>query len=256
MAVRSRALLGVAALLFAACTTVTVVWGASMSAVGGMAMPGGWTLSMTWMRMPGRTWLGAAASFIAMWVIMMAAMMLPSLVPMLWRYREAVAAAGARRVGRLTALVGAGYFSVWTLFGMSAFPLGIALAGVAMRLPAAARAVPVAAGAIVLLAGALQLTGWKARQLECCRRMPEAGIGADAVSAWAHGLRLGRHCSFCCCGLTASLLAVGAMDLRAMALVTAAVNIERIAGERVARAIGVAIMGTGIVLIARAAGVD
>ena len=47
-------------------------------------------MSMTWMRTPGQTWPGAAASFLGMWVVMMVAMMLPSLVPMLWRYRQAV----------------------------------------------------------------------------------------------------------------------------------------------------------------------
>ena len=60
-----------------------------MSAMGEMPMPGGWTMSMAWMRMPGQTWPGAAASFLGMWVVMMVAMMLPSLVPMLWRYRQA-----------------------------------------------------------------------------------------------------------------------------------------------------------------------
>ena len=58
-----------------------------MSAMGGMTMPGGWTMSMMWMRMPGLTWPGTAASFLGMWVVMMVAMMLPSLAPMLWRYR-------------------------------------------------------------------------------------------------------------------------------------------------------------------------
>jgi len=81
-----------------------------MSAMGGMPMPGGWTLSMTWMRMPGQTWPGAAASFLGMWLVMMAAMMLPSLLPMLWRYRLAVGGAGEARLGRLTALVGLAYF--------------------------------------------------------------------------------------------------------------------------------------------------
>ena len=63
-----------------------------MSAMGEMPMPGGWTMSMAWMRMPGQTWPGAAASFFGMWIVMMVAMMLPSLVPMLWRYRQAVPA--------------------------------------------------------------------------------------------------------------------------------------------------------------------
>ncbi len=43
-------------------------------------MPGGWTMSMTWMRMPGQTWAGAATTFLGIWVVMMVAMMMPSLV--------------------------------------------------------------------------------------------------------------------------------------------------------------------------------
>jgi hypothetical protein len=50
-----RAFFGVSALLFAASAAVTIVWGASMSAMGEMPMPGGWTMSMAWRRMPGQT---------------------------------------------------------------------------------------------------------------------------------------------------------------------------------------------------------
>jgi len=52
----------------------------------------------------------------------------------------AVGRTGETRLGRLTALVGAGYFFVWTVFGMAAFPLGVALAAVEMQLPGLARA--------------------------------------------------------------------------------------------------------------------
>src|SRR5262245_33286079 len=99
-----------------------------MSERGEMSMPGGWAMSMVWMRMPGQTWPGAAASFLGMWIVMMVAMMLPSLVPMLWRYRQAVGRTRETRLGWLTALVGVGYFSVWAMFGMTAFALGAALA--------------------------------------------------------------------------------------------------------------------------------
>jgi hypothetical protein len=85
-----RTFFGISALLFAASTAVTIVWCGSMSAMGEMPMPGGWSMSMTWMLMPGQTWLDTAASFLGMWVVMMVAMMLPSSVPMLWRYRRAV----------------------------------------------------------------------------------------------------------------------------------------------------------------------
>jgi predicted metal-binding membrane protein len=253
-----QAFLGVSALLFAASAAVTIVWCASMSTMGEMPMPGGWTMSMAWMRMPGQTWSGAAASFLGMWVVMMTAMMLPTLVPMLWRYRQAVGRTGATRLGRLTALVGMGYFFVWTVFGMATFPLGVALAAVEMRLPALARAVPIAVGGVVLIAGALQLSAWKARHLACCREAPRRGcaLPADAGTAWRHGLRLGLHCSYCCVSLTAILQVIGVMDLHAMTVVAAAITFERLApaGERVARVIGAVVIAAGLFLIARAGG--
>jgi len=252
------AFLGVSALLFGASAAVTIVWCASMSAMGEMPMPGGWTMSMAWMRMPGQTWPGAVASFAGMWVVMMVAMMLPSLAPMLWRYRQAVGRTGETRLGRLTALVGVGYFLVWTVFGMAVFPLGLALAAVEMQQPVLARAVPIAVGVVILMAGFLQLTAWKARHLACCREAPGRGrtLPADAGTAWRHGLRLGLHCSQCCAGLMAILLVIGVMELRAMAVVAAAIIVERLApaGERVARATGAVVVGAGLFLIARAAG--
>jgi predicted metal-binding membrane protein len=253
-----RVILGVSALLFAASATGTIAWCSSMSAMGGMPMPGGWMMSMAWMQMPGQTWPGAATSFLGMWAVMMVAMMLPSLVPMLWRYRQAVGRTGETRLARLTTLVGAGYFFVWTVFGMAAFPLGAALAAIEMRQPALSRAVPIAVGVVVLIAGAFQLTAWKARDLACCREAPGRGrtLPADAGTALRHGLRLGLYCSRCCAGLMVILLVVGVMDLRAMAVVAAAIAVERLApaGERVARAIGAAAVAAGLFLIARAAG--
>jgi predicted metal-binding membrane protein len=254
--------LGVSALLFAASALATVAWCASMSGMGEMPMPGGWTMSMAWMRMPGQTWAGAASSFLGMWVVMMVAMMLPCLVPMLWRYRQAVRVEKSVLCprnfggpGALTGLVGVGYFFVWTVFGMAAFPLGVALAEVEMQQPALARAVPMAIGVVVVAAGALQFTAWKARQLACCRETPRRTLPAHAGTAFRHGLRLGLRCSYCCAGLTAILLVVGVMDLRAMALVTGAITAERLApsGEGVARLIGVVLVAAGSLQILRAA---
>jgi predicted metal-binding membrane protein len=253
-----RAFFGVSALLFAASAAVTIVWCASMSAMSTMAMPGGWTMSMAWMPMPGQTWPGAAASFLGMWVVMMVAMMLPSLLPMLWRYRQAIRRTGQTRLGKLTVLAGVGYFCVWAVIGMAAFALGAAFAGIEMQRPGLARAVPLGVGVIVLIAGSLQFTAWKTQQLDCCRQLPDWArtLPADAVTAWRHGVRLGIHCSYCCAGLTAILLVAGVMDLRVMAIVTAAITIERLspAGEGVARAIGAVILCAGVLLIARAAG--
>jgi predicted metal-binding membrane protein len=252
-----QAFFGTSALLFAASATLTVTWCASMSAMGKMPMPGGWAMSMAWMRMPGQTWPGAAASFLGMWVVMMMAMMLPSLVPMLWRYRQAVGWTGESRLAPLTALVGLGYFFVWTLFGLALFPLGVGLAAVEMELPALARAVPVAIALVVFIAGALQFSRWKAHYLACCREAPGRGrtLPADPSTAWRQGVHFGIHCSLSCANLTVVLIVIGVMDLRAMALVTAAITAERLApaSEHVARAIGAIVVGAGLLLIAQAA---
>ncbi len=253
-----RAFFGVSALLFAASMAVTIVWSISMSAMGKMLMPGGWWMSMTWMRMPGQTWLSAVVSFLGTWVVMMVAMMIPSLVPTLWRYRQAVGRRGETRLGRLTALVSVGYFFVWTVFGMTIFPLGVAVATVEMQQPALARAIPISVGAVVLIAGALQFSAWKARPLAWWREAPGQGrtLPDDVRTAWRYGLHLGLCCIHCCVNLIAILLVIGVMDLRAMAVVAAAINIERLApaGERVARTTGAVAVGAGLFLIMRAAG--
>src|SRR5262249_10022749 len=99
-----------------------------------------------------------------------------------------------------------------------------------------------------------QFTRWKAHQLACCRDAP--ALPTNARAALRHGLRLGLRCSYCCAGLTAILLVVGVMDLRAMAVVTAAITLERLApaGERVARAFGPGVVAAGVFRIARATG--
>jgi predicted metal-binding membrane protein len=178
-------------------------------------------------------------------------------VPTLFRYRQAVGRAGEMRLSGLTALVGIGYFFVWTVFGIVVFPLGAALAEIVMERSKLARVVPIAVSVVVVIAGALQFSAWKAHHLACCREMPGRGsmLPADAGTAWRDGLRLGLRCIYTCAGLTAILLVIGIMDLRVMALVTAAITAERLApkGERVARAIGIVVVGVGLLLIARAA---
>jgi predicted metal-binding membrane protein len=67
------------ALLFIASAARTIYGERSMSS--GMAMPGGWTMSMASMRIEGQSWLAAIFAFMGMWVVTMAAMMLPALVP-------------------------------------------------------------------------------------------------------------------------------------------------------------------------------
>jgi len=230
-----------------------------MSAMGEVPMPGGWTMSTAWMPICGQTWFGMAASFLGMWTVMMMAMMLPSLVPMLWRYRAVVRVGGECgewQLGTLTVLAGLGYFLVWAAFGVAAFALGTTLTACEMHWPVVARAVPTATGSVILIAGALQFTSWKIRQLARCRDTPKPGriAPANAGTAWRHGVRLGLQCSASCAGLMVILLAAGVMDLRVMAAMTAAVTLERLSptGERVARIIGAVAGGAGLSLIARA----
>lgn len=251
------------ALLFVVSSVVTILWCASMSAMCSMAMPGGWSLSMTWMRMPDQSWFDVAATFLGMWIVMMVAMMLPSLLPMLLTYREAITEARAAlqnstRLGLLTVLVGVAYFVVWTALGIVVFSFGIALTQLAMQMPVLARAVPLITAAVIVIAGALQFSTWKTHQLACCRVLPRCRrvLSADLASAWRYGLNRGMHCVHCCAGPTLVLLVVGVMDLRAMAIVAAAITLERLApaGERLARGTGAIAVIVGAAMMARAVG--
>ena len=240
------------AVLFLASAAATIYLCVSMSR--GMPMPGGWTMSMTWMRMPGQSWLGAAASFITMWVLMMVAMMLPCLVFMLSSYRRSLDVADEIRWGGLAAMAGAGYFFVWTLIGIAVYPIGVLVVMAEMRWPALARSVPVASGLAVLIAGLVQFTRWKGRQLALCRETPccAGSVVPNARSAWRHGLHLGVHCSRCCAGFIAVLLVIGVMNLLVMAIVAAAINLERLAPrpDLAARVAGVAVVAAGAIVIA------
>jgi predicted metal-binding membrane protein len=248
-----RGFLGASFLLFLVSAAATIYWCTYMS--GGMAMPGGWTMSMAWMSMPGQSLIGAAATFMGMWVVMMVAMMLPSLVPMLSSYRRSIRAAGETCIGVLTTVAGAGYFFVWAVFGAMTYSAGVGLAAAEMRGPGLARSVPLAIGIVLLLAGSIQFTAWKLREVAHCRNLPAGGsLSPDIRSAWQHGFRLGVHCSLCCSGLMVVLLVNGVMSLRAMGMVAAAITIERFAPrpEPAARLTGVIVIAAGVVVIARA----
>ncbi|HEU5400142.1 MAG TPA: DUF2182 domain-containing protein [Terriglobales bacterium] len=244
-----RAFFAVLGLVFAGSAVLTVRSCESMSATGGMAMPGGWTMSMAWMRIPGQRWAGAAASFLGMWMVMMVAMMLPSLAPVLWGYRQALGGLGAWRLNWLTALVGAGYFAVWGGLGFVVFEVGGVAVEAEMRAPLLSRAIPTASVVVVLLAAALQLSGWKAHHLACWRDI-SGWPAADPGAAWKRGLRLGFHCICGCAGWTAMLVVMGVMDLRVMAVVTAAITMERLvpAGERIRRTMGAVAIGVACCL--------
>jgi predicted metal-binding membrane protein len=213
------------------------------------------TADMTGMTMPQQAWYGAAAGYLRMWMAMMVPMMLPSLVPMLSRYRRSVRGADGIHLHGLTTLVGVGYFVIWAALGTAAYAAGAAVMAVEMRWGKVAQWLPVAAAVVLLVAGGMQFTSWKARQLALCREGSGSGCqhAPDALGAWRHGLRLGMRCSLCSASLMLALLAIGMMDLVAMAAVTLAISAERLAPAplRVARVTGVVIFLVGVLTIVR-----
>ena len=200
------------------------------------------------------TWYGAAAAYVGMWMAMMVPMMLPSLVPMLLRYRRSVRGAPGIQLHGLTALVGASYFATWAVLGAVAWAVGSGVNAAEMRWGRVAQWLPVAAGVVLLVAGGVQFTSWKARQLALWREGSAPGClpAPNAVGAWRHGLKLGVRCSLCCGSLMLALLAIGMMNVVAMAAVTIAISAERLAPAplRVARVAGVVIVVVGVLTIA------
>ena len=214
---------------------------------------GAGTTSMMWMSEPGRTWMAAGGTFLETWVAMMAAMMLPSLTPLLLRYREASAAAGDTRIDTSTALLGMGYFAVWTALGFVAYALGTAVAAVAGHLPVGPRAGSMAVGVLVVIGGLLQLTEWNAHHVACCRELAvERTWRSNGGTPWKQGLTLGLHCACCSALPMAILLVPGGMSLLTMSIVTAAITVERVAprSSRLARALGALAAGSILVLLA------
>jgi predicted metal-binding membrane protein len=210
-------------------------------------------MSMTWMSMGGQQWLRAAATFLGMWMLMMVAMMLPSLVPTLLSHRRAARNAGVNRIWLITAAIGISYFLAWGVFGAVAYSLGGAITSAEMRWPELARSVPWTTGVVLLLAGLLQFTAWKTAQLRCCRA--ETALKRQPQSGWRCGLLLGVRCTLCCCGFMAVLLALGVMNLAAMAILAVAVAAERIAPRPrlAARVIGGALITVGAFIVTKAA---
>jgi predicted metal-binding membrane protein len=252
---RAPGLLITSAAIFAASTAATIYFCISMS--GGMEMPGGWTMSMMWMRMPGQTQAGAAGMFLLMWLVMMVAMMLPSALPMLMGYRRAMAARESSGTAPAVVLVACGYFFVWFAIGAGVYAAGVAFASAAMRFPALGRVAPALSGIALIVAGCMQFTSWKMAALCRCR----AGVACPSCIApesgwtpWRRGLEQGFFCAICCAAPMLALLALGAMNLAAMAVVAVAIAMEKLmpGPERVVRIFGVAAVVAGMVVTVRA----
>jgi predicted metal-binding membrane protein len=223
---------------------------------GGMRMPGGWTMPMMWMAMPGQSLAGSAIAFLLMWQAMMIAMMLPSSWPMLELYSRVARHTGQRLPTFNTVLAGAGYFMVWGAFGAIAFVAGFEISRAAMISPRLSRWIPAAAGVSLVLAGIWQLTPLKQSCLKHCRE-PLLFLGhAYKPGLWGAfrvGLHHGAFCAVCCWALMLMQIVLGVMNLAVMAVVAAIIATEKLwkRGPLLARLVGAMSIIAGIVMVAR-----
>ena len=189
--------------------------------------------------------LGSLGWFAGVWTTMMAAMMLPSAAPSVRLFSRAAGRAST------TAAFVCGYLLVWVAFGLLAYAVYRIVVALGPSALAWDRSGPWIAGGAVVLAGAYQLTPLKRVCLRHCRsplhfllaRWRPGRTGALRMGA-AHG----AYCTGCCWALMLVLFAVGVMSVFWMLVVTGLVFAEKVlpGGERVARALAVALVALGL----------
>jgi len=210
-----------------------------------LAAVGWWWTAREMQDMDGGPWteLGTAAWFLGVWVVMMAAMMFPSVAPTVALYSKL---RHTRALGAPLLFTG-GYLLVWSAVGLVAYLLariGGELFGDLLAWDRAGRWV---AGTTLLVAAAYELTPLKNVCLGKCRSPLGFLLGSwkDGLSgATQMGARHGAWCVGCCWALMASLLALGVMSIVWMALVAGLIAFEKLIPSR-----RVAIYGTAGVLL-------
>jgi predicted metal-binding membrane protein len=195
----------------------------------------------------------ALLPFLALWVLMMAAMMLPSVAPVavLWTRSISGVSAGPARVVRMSQFLG-GYLLAWAACGAVAFA---ALAGTGRLLAASATAAKWLGVAIFITAGIYQFTAWKDWCLRRCRSPVGALLYYLGFKGPSRDIRVGLHhgatCVGCCWGLMILLIAVGVMNLAVMAALAAVIFVEKLwrHGKPFSQAVGIVLVAIGIVAI-------
>jgi predicted metal-binding membrane protein len=195
------------------------------------------------------TALGTIGWFTGSWVLMMAAMMLPSLSPTLAAYATR---AGARGPARWL-MFACGYLLVWTGAGLAAygiFELGKSLFGSDLAWHNAGRW---ASAGVIAAAAAYEFVPLKEACLERCRGQigdVQQARGAFQAAALAAGARSGVWCIGCSWALMAALFALGVMSLTWMGLIAALVALEKVGpwprAARLATAAVLAVLAVGI----------
>ena len=208
-------------------------------------MPGGWGMSMMWMRMPGQTWFASALSFQLMWLAMMVAMMLPSALPMFLK---------TRRKWSALCFMASGYFAVWLLVGIAIYPLGVKYMDLAMQSELFSRSVPLTSGAFLIVAGAIQFGRWKRIHLLCCRSPWGCTVSfIQSEPSFRLGCKQGLACCACCTAPMLILLVLGMMNPMVIALVTIVISAEKVLPrpEITSQVVGIAaIIAGGITIVA------
>jgi predicted metal-binding membrane protein len=233
--------IAVGVLAFIASVATTIYFCRSMCCE--MGMPGGWTMSMMWMRMPGQTWVASAGMFMLMWLAMMVAMMLPSELPTFLKTKRAPVS---------LSVMATGYFTVWLAAGVAIYALGVALAAAAMRWEMFSRAVPVLAGMALIAAGVFQLTRWKMAGLLGCRS-PFGCVTAcpERETNFRLGCKQGAVCCLCCTAPMIILIVVGMMNPLVIIGVAILIAAEKLLPRPaiVARLVGISAIIAGIVSV-------
>ncbi len=181
------------------------------------------------------TELGALGFYVSLWVVMMAAMMFPSIAPMVIAYsriQQKRRERGKAHAGPLAvALFVGGYLLSWTAFGLAAyavFEIGRSLSIDALAWDEGG---PYLAGAVILAAAVYQLTPAKDVCLRKCRSPLDFVMGywkPGYGGALRMGVEHGAWCVGCCWALMAALFALGVMSLGWMAFVAALIAVEKL----------------------------
>jgi len=178
-------------------------------------------------------------------IVMMVAMMLPSITPTLWRYHRHLRSTHRPLARRSTVVFAAGYASVWVIVSLGLCRLSTAFSPMGMptmRPPLS----PLTVGVMLVCAGVIQCSRWKARRLLECQDCVDP-VPRRLIAAFGDGARLGVNCCLSCAAPMAVLFVTGLMEAPGMLWITAAITAERIApgGRRIARATGVLAMVAG-----------
>jgi predicted metal-binding membrane protein len=216
---------------------------------GAMTGPSAWMMTDAW-DTPHLLLLGA------MWIVMMAGMMLPSAAPTLLLYSAtARRRSGDRQAAWHVYAMAAGYLVVWAAFSACATLLQRILSALLVLSPMMELTSPLLSGALLIGAGAYQLTPLKRACLASCsaplvfltHRWREGGIGAFRL-----GVEHGLFCVGCCWALMLLLFAGGVMNLAVIGALTAFVLIEKLAplSARSVRLTGMLLIAVGVWVLA------